>query len=268
MMVVTDLDGTLLNQEKKVGKKEKEWIQQFVHSGNVFGVLTSRNMTDVKKCIPWIFELLNNKVYIGYDEGAHILGPLKSVHSLPQIAETEITKILKRCKEYAKSVTILSDNGKCSIVFRTVDYCLLRFKLFILRANRDNKIHYRNYNGVECWKIKLNLMKKEKVESVYENLKKELPEYTITNNENQIEIMHGRSGKKGALDYICMAENYKCAEVVYLGDEGNDEYCLKVTESYAMGNSPERIKRMAKHVTASNNDGGAYSVFNYIFKGE
>ncbi|HAT4301697.1 HAD-IIB family hydrolase [Clostridium perfringens] len=262
MIVASDLDGTLLDDSKKVGLKEKVWIERYLEDGNIFVVLTSRNYRDTKKCIPWLFELKNNqKVYIGYDEGAHVIGTADFSYSSPQLDLHSIKEILEKCRCVSKSVTIFTNKAIYDVFFSKISLFLAKLKKILKGQSIDKTLHIDKITISRAWKIKLNLLPNLVVDDLYEELIANLEDFSVTNNEDEIEIMHKMSGKKGALQYICGVESQNISNVIYLGDEGNDKFCMEITESYAMGNAPDRIKKIAKHVTKDNNNGGAYEVF-------
>ena len=53
-MIVTDLDGTLLKNDKRISAYTQNVIQQLRNSGILFVVATARPIRAVKDFLPWV----------------------------------------------------------------------------------------------------------------------------------------------------------------------------------------------------------------------
>ena len=266
MIIATDLDGTLLNDDKIVGEQEKEWLLNFLHHGNVLAFLTSRNQADVKKCAPWMFEEAKYKRYIGFDEGAHVLLPDDRIVDMPLLTMSNTCPVIEASRASIEGFTAFFQGGYYNIVFSQIRLAELKFKA-ALKGEKTNR--YLSWNEFikktkeTFWKIKLSVNRTEAF-TLYQRLKTEFPMLCITLNEGRVEIMHGCSGKLGALEFICKTEKFPLYEVIYFGDEGNDLYCIEHTNSYAMGNAIQWVKEAAQHVTDDNNNHGVLNVLKDI----
>ncbi len=266
MIIATDLDGTLLNDEKTIGDQEKTWLLKFLQRGNVLAFLTSRNQADVKKCAPWIFEMDNCKRYIGFDEGARVLQPDNRIVDMPMLKMPDILSIIAASKTSIDGFTAFLHGGHYNVVFSKARLAELKVKAALKRESTSRYLSWEAFQKKteeSFWKIKLSV-NQDKAFSVYSDLRASLPELCITLNEGRVEIMHGASGKLGALEYICGIEGVPLSEVIYFGDEGNDLYCLERTNSYAMGNAAEWIKEAASHVTDDNNHHGVLKILEEL----
>lgn len=262
MIIATDLDGTLLNDEKIVGEQEKEWLLNYLHNGNVLAFLTSRNQADVKKCAPWIFEQVQCKKYIGFDEGARVLLPDDHIVDMPMMTLSNIHPVIEASKASTDGFTAFFQGGHYNIVFSQIRLAELKVKAALKREKVNQYLlwdAFQKKTKEAFWKIKLSV-KQDEAFTLYQRLRTEFPMLCITLNEGRVEIMHGSSGKLGALEYICKVENVPLSEVLYFGDEGNDLYCIERTNSYAMGNAVQWVKDAAQHVTDDNNHHGVLNV--------
>lgn len=266
MIIATDLDGTLLTDEKVVGDQEKVWLLKYLQSGNVLAFLTSRNQVDVKKCAPWIYEQDHCKKYIGFDEGARVLLPDNSIVDMPSMEISDILPIIEASKASIEGFTAFFRDGHYSVVFSRIRLAELKTKAALKREKTNRYLSWDDFQKKTketFWKIKLSVNLNNAC-SLYNSLKNDLPGLCITFNEGRVEIMHGDSGKLGALKYICGIEGIPLSEVIYFGDEGNDLYCIERTNSYAMGNAVEWVKDAAQHITDDNNHHGVLKVLEEL----
>ncbi len=81
-----------------------------------------------------------------------------------------------------------------------------------------------------------------------------------------LDITHPEGTKGHAVRNIAGLMNIDLADVAVIGDMGNDVPMFEVAPlSIAMGQSPDDVKRRAKHVTTSNeNDGWARAIADFI----
>ena len=269
MIIATDLDGTLLDDAKEVGLQEQEWLKSFLHKGNILAFLTSRNIQDVKKCIPWVFNYDGGKRYIGFDEGARILLPDNRIVYMPEISVEQLSTMISAFNDLIDGFTAFDQSGHYDVVLSPKKLAMLKIK-GLLKGERTNRYYILKKfiktikkTNKQFWKIRLALKNKE-VMPAFGYLRQLLPDCCVTLNEGSVEIMHSGSGKLGALKEICSRENIPVSEVLFFGDEGNDYYCMEVTNSYAMGNAPDWIKAVAKHTTETNNRQGVFIILKTL----
>ena len=266
MIIATDLDGTLLDDSKLVGEQEQKWLLDFLSKGNVLAFLTSRNMKDVKTCVPWMLELEGCKRYIGFDEGARLLLPDNRIVEMPKMNISQVIEAIEQIQDQIIGFTVFYDGGHYDIVFSWRKLVVLKLKGFIKREHSGRYLSWKVFKKKKdllFWKIK-PVVSSQKRKPIYEMFRHDLNGYCVTLNEGRIEIMHSESGKLGALKYICRKEKISIHDVFYFGDEGNDLYCMEQTTSYAMGNAPDWIKSVARNTTDDNNHHGVYKILNKL----
>lgn len=253
-VIITDLDGTLLNTEHQISYYTKTVFQQLHRENYLIIVATGRHHLDA---LP-IVETLECPVYLVTSNGARIHSPTK---------------------ELIFSFDINSDSIK-SILDLDIDsaFTTVLFKEKVWQSNKENKklnsfqtvMHYPNeivdFNLLEDLKaIKLLFTHTDHQKLV------ELNNTILQNHSNQfcsafslplcLEFMHKSVDKSVAILKILQIENYTYAEAISFGDGFNDEKMLIAAEKgLIMHNAVESLKTKLPHlevISSNENDGVA-----------
>ena len=112
-------------------------------------------------------------------------------------------------------------------------------------------------SGKPIEKIQVFSGKKEKLESIKNKLEPFDDLELAISTSGYIEITQKDAQKGKALEHLCRYLGIHMEEVMAIGDNENDHSML-VRAGYpiAMGNANEEIKKIAKYVTASNDESG------------
>ena len=106
-------------------------------------------------------------------------------------------------------------------------------------------------------RFKYFLERKKKLESIKNKLEPFDDLELAISTSGYIEITQKDAQKGKALEHLCRYLGIHMEEVMAIGDNENDHSML-VRAGYpiAMGNANEEIKKIAKYVTASNDESG------------
>lgn len=98
-----------------------------------------------------------------------------------------------------------------------------------------------------------------------EEMLRPIPVSAVWSSASSMEITHPDAQKGIALEVLCELLGIDPANVLALGDSGNDESILRRAGfGVAMGNAPDFIKSVADAVTeTSDNDGAALAIMRY-----
>lgn len=251
-VIITDLDGTLLNPDHQISLYTKTVFQQLHKENYLIIVATGRHHLDA---LP-IVETLGCPVYLVTSNGARIHSPTK---------------------ELIFSFDINSDSIK-SILDLDIDsaFTTVLFKEKVWQSNKANKklnsfqtaMHYPNeivdFNLIEDLKsIKLLFTHSDHQKLV------ELNDTILQNHSEQfcsafslpfcLEFMHKSVDKSVAILKILEIENYTYAESISFGDGFNDEGMLIAAgKGLIMHNAVESLKTKLPHleVIATNDADG------------
>lgn len=256
-MVVTDMDGTLLNSNHEVSKLffsqfkklQAKGIKFVAASGRQYHSMVSK-LENIKDDVIFIAE--NGAVIKENDREIditaldtsltthllEIVSKIEGVHFMlcgaekSYFEEKSIT-LLKQLKEYYASYKIVSN-------FNTV---------------KDDIVKIAIYHGISAEQyiypklIHLNKQVKVKV-----------------SGQNWVDINHIDAHKGNALLKVLAHHNITPNEVLVFGDYNNDIEMLSLTDySFAMANAHPNVKKVANYETTSNDDYGVERIIEKLF---
>ncbi|WP_252232084.1 Cof-type HAD-IIB family hydrolase [Clostridium sp. ZBS15] len=281
-LIVSDMDGTLLNSEHKISKENLEAIKKAEEKGVHFAIATGRAYQDVK---PFIEEcdlecqciLMNGAEY--RDENGKILENI-------YIDKEKTKRILEVLKNGRFSVELYTDKGIYTTNTKEEAYqgMIYRVKSF--------DPHLSEEEVLENAKVHSHLLNLKYIENINEflngeiNIAKVIVFYDdidvikklkfdiekieglivassfVTNLEiNNIEAQKGLILSK-TIEKMGISKD----EVIVLGDSFND-YSLftEFPNSFAMANAVPKIKEIARYITDTNdNSGVAKAIYKAI----
>ncbi|TYB87266.1 MAG: HAD family phosphatase [Kosmotoga sp.] len=258
-LVVIDLDGTLLDHNKRISDENIKALKKSVEKGIEISISTGRSYISAKDYI----EELELDIPVVYQNGALIL------HGADK---NEILRAIKLNSNHASSIVLEAkkENVNCVLYrdfFEFPDMYIEKIpdtpyasyyenNHFRIRVC-DNLLDYVGNDGVvevalegPERKIKKVVEKtgvfSEKVSVIKNNTIKDHSFYEFFGPEVQKSI---------GLNYLRKVSGYSKNEVAYIGDNYNDLDVMKEAGfSVAMKNAPEDVKKHADYVTSKTND--------------
>lgn len=273
-LIVSDMDGTLLNEKMKVSETNAKAIKTAMKKGIHFMVATGRGFTEAQ---PLLEEVGINCSFITLN-GAQVYNEEGSVIQNIGIDKQSVHEIVAEIKKrnlYCEMTTsngIYSDNkakrieSVASLLFETNPDTTYKMAVVLAAA----RLEIMNINYVEDYE---QLVHDDSIEvlkiiafsddgrKVLGPLTKELEksgELAITASfVNNIEINNINAQKGIALEAAAKKLNIPLENIMTLGDNFNDVSMLKVAGySFAMENAEEEVKTYARYITTSNNNDG------------
>lgn len=244
-MVLLDLDGTLLNDEKKIGQKDIKTLKKLKSRGIVNVFATGRNLFSANM-------VLTNDLaldYLVFSSGAGILNwKTKEIIYNTNILENEIKKIEKILIEFDVNFSIqfpIPENHKyyyhkanklhIDFEFRNKLYEKFSFKL-------NNSYPYKNASQFIV--ILNNMDEFKKIETKIENLKVVRATSPLDNKSIWLEIFSKEVSKANGGKFICDLYNISQKNTLSIGNDYNDIDLLNWTNfSFVVENSPEILKK-------------------------
>lgn len=254
---ISDLDGTLLNNEKQVTEKSKEILNDLISQGMQFSVATARTSATVENLlkdlninIPVV--LMNGVALYDLEQHRYI--------DVEYIGEEIAYKIIQRLEDAQQGGFIYTiDQGKLKVYY---DKVLNEYETIFYEERKQTKI-FTKQRVVDVNKIIYFVFMdvKEKVEEIA-MLIKDIPgiDYSLYKDNYMegaylLEVYSNRASKSNGvlkLKNICGYE-----EVVCFGDNLNDLSMFKIADySYAMHNAADELKAVATKVIESNEEDG------------
>ncbi|GBU10292.1 pyridoxal phosphate phosphatase [Gammaproteobacteria bacterium] len=265
-LVVTDLDGTLLNDHEEVSQKNIQAFKQLKDRGIHFAVATGRAQVEARYAYEAIdatdyFIGMNGAQIINLKTGAiiddacisagtalHIFNILKTedvffqiysknkVMCTPKAFEKRFGKNIKQeyLERFAKTI-IVSDDIHPALNFSN--------KFFVVLDDHACELRIRE-QLTECQDISI-----------------------VSSSGHYLEIIPHTVHKGIALTSLCQHLNIPLSSVMAIGDSYNDLEMLEAAGlGIAMGNACSALKDIADHSVANNNDSGvAEAIDRFIF---
>ena len=263
ILYISDLDGTLLNQDKEVSKYTNAVINAFIERGGHFSVATARTAASASKILSGVrinvpAVLMNGAVIYDFQQERYIKTEIISTetsHHILDILKTHGTTgfMYSICGEGlityyenldAKALKDFHDERVRKYYKTFEQVCSFKDKL-----GRDSVIYftlideYENLLGVQN-----SLKEHSDVDFI---LYRDIYEEKLWN----LEIFNANASKYNAVMYL--REQGEYSHVVGFGDNYNDIQLSKACdEFYAVSNSVNELKSLATAVIGSNTADG------------
>lgn len=272
-LIVSDMDGTLLNNKMAVSEANQQAIKTAEKLGIKFMVATGRGYTEAVPALDEVgirCPMITVNGGQTYDEHGTLL---ESVG----IDQTRIRHILNFAHEkglYAELVMadgVYSDNKVKRIETMTsllqVTNPDTTFKMALVLAL--SRLELLNINYIEDYEevltenrlaLKVLVYSNEgqpELQPVREEYEKDAELVVTSSFYNNLEINHVQAQKGIALERVAKKMGIPLDRVMAIGDNFNDASMLeKAGVSFAMGNAEEGVKKIAKYETATNTEDG------------
>ncbi|NLU31211.1 MAG: HAD family hydrolase [Clostridiaceae bacterium] len=250
-VIVTDLDGTLLRQDKNISDRTLKAMNEVVNRGFRIIVATARPKRAVRGIIPSKFL----DYYLICYNGAEIYHGEQLIHS-----------------NYLKA-----DAVKDTVRWFMENYPGIRISIEImdrLYANFDVRlmtgwlpeytyVDFNDFDFKPTAKILVDLCGIDDLSRIYGILPDDF-KMVVTDSGTLGQIAHKDVSKMNAIRALSEILGFKCTDVIAFGDDYNDlDMIRECGMGIAMGNAPEEVKKAAKRVTDTNdNDGVAMELEN------
>ncbi|MCR1898695.1 Cof-type HAD-IIB family hydrolase [Irregularibacter muris] len=260
-LVGTDMDGTLLDDEKIVSNKTMEVLKKMGERGIHLALITGRihysPKAYAKKLNLKASIIGNNGAYIEYEDGTI---------DIVEIDKKLVMETLSHVEELGLDYNFVTTE-------KLYYYPMARKHTYYYGDNemirQSHLVHYeiiKSYKEIE--KIKEPILKIHVFHNDFkklEELTKTMPhkdQYDITSSgEDLIEFCHKDASKGNALKSIANYYNISMEEVVAIGDAGNDMSMIQEAGlGIAMGNAMDILKEKADYITGSNQEHGVAQV--------
>lgn len=255
-MVVSDMDGTLLNSKHEVSDMFFEQFQELRKRGIYFVAASGRQYHSILNKL----KAIEDDIFIIAENGALVKDKEKELLITP-IQDGLKEDLLSRIEGINGAHAMLC--GKYTSYF---DGKSLPF-LDLLKEYYSSYEMHENFSSVTDEILKI---------AVYHDTStKDFVYPEMIDFENQIKVKvsgpkwldlnHINANKGYALNQLMQHLGIQKNEVLAFGDYYNDLEMLNLVDySFAMGNAQEQVKEVAKYLTLSNNDFGVESVLEKL----
>lgn len=256
-MIATDLDGTLFRNDKTFNEEFYDIFDKLNDKDIKFVIATGNQYPLVRDK----FHRIKDDIVYVVENGNKIVYKNQTLHT------TTLTKI---DKEYI--LDILLSYHDIMILYCGVEHTYIHSRF---KKNEDFiKTYYKEYIFIDDFKdIKEDIMKFSMADfkgnpSIYvEQIKDKLPNHLqiVTTGHHWFDIFNKNVNKGTAMKYLQEYFQIDKLECMAFGDQMNDyDLLLSCEESYAMANSIDELKHIAKHVAKSNQEDGVIEVLKTL----
>ena len=241
-VVISDLDGTLLNQDHKISDYTKAVFQELHHQNYLIIVATGRHHLDAMP----IINTLGFPVYLVTSNGARIHSPQKELLFSVDINSKSIQSILSLKIDPDITTVLFKEN-----VWQTNKH---NEKLNSFQTELNYLPELVDFNTIEDFSAIKIFFTHESHAKLLELRDQILMHHsTLFSHAFSLplclEFMDKSVDKSVAIAKILEKENLEFHESISFGDGYNDENMLKATaRGLVMGNAPDSLKEKLSHL--------------------
>ncbi|MFD2101802.1 HAD family hydrolase [Flagellimonas iocasae] len=255
-MVVTDMDGTLLNSNHEVSPRFFEIFEELKKKDIIFVAASGRQYNSMVDKL----EAIKNDIIVIAENGA-LIKKQEDVLLTTPITQQEVGRILDVVKPLKDVHPVLC--GQYNAYANDSSDAFLT----MLREYYSEFDIVKDQMSVETEVLKIAIYHFEdsekfiypSVQHLEDNLKVKV------SGANWVDVSHKNAHKGYALQKVM--DQYKIAanEVMVFGDYNNDLEMMELSNySFAMANAHPNVKKVAKYETVSNNDFGVERVLEKL----
>ena len=281
-LIASDMDGTLLNDDHKISKNNLEAIKKAQEMGIDFTIVTGREYGAVKSYL----EENDLRCECILNNGAEYRDVDGNIIESIYINKNTVKIILDKITEKNLFIQLITTNGVYVTNKESDKKAIIdRYKVFnpnmsddevynfVIEFNKMRNIKFID-NAYDILDMDTNVLKIitfdndiELIAKLKENIKKSTNDAAVVSTfSNDIEISHIEAQKGLILAKVIEKKGLDKSEVIVLGDSFNDYSMFTEFEnSFAMENAIPEVKKIAKHITDSNNnDGVAKAIYKAL----
>ena len=257
-LIATDLDGTLLNNNKEISKFNQEILKTLINDYNVQLILSSGRPYEGVKSYN---KLLENNNYSIIFNGASIVDNNGNVIYKQTVEENDAKTIIKLSEKYDVCVHVY-DNGK--YIVSKEDFPI---KSYVQKEQTIAPIIGLEHIETYRFDKMLILGKRDILNELYKEISENTDVHSSFSGDLSLEITSKIGNKGKSLEWICHNKGINPNNIIAFGDNFNDIEMIEYAGiGVAMDNSEEIVKQKANYTTLSNEDDGVGKFLKDIFE--
>ncbi len=253
-LVVFDVDGTLIDDNKNLSQKTISVLRELQHRGVAISLATGKTFPSVEDLV----SALDIQVPIILSNGSLIQRPNREMIFCEFLSPDVVSELLA-----------VSDNCCVDLVLYTADHIYAKKETFNIDQMKD--IYKERIEAIGAWAsikdclsqiCKVIFVNRQNIPLI-NRLKMDLQARLAgrvnfcTPTQNSIEILPSGISKRTGLIHLTEALHVSMHEVMVFGDQLNDIDIMEYAGiGIAVGNAADKVKAIADYVVASNNEDG------------
>lgn len=256
-LVVSDMDGTLLNENHEVSERFYKQFKALQKRNIHFVAASGRQYQSIQQKL---YDIKDDISIIGENGG--IMQHANETKVLLKLSKTDVAACIEVLRKIDDCYIVLC--GRKAAYIETSDDKFIE----ILKNYYSEVMPVENLLQVKDDDfLKIAVFHFESSESyIYPHVKAFENKYqVIVSGQNWLDISHIEANKAYALKILQKDLGLTSKETLVFGDFNNDIEMLKLADySYAMANAHPNVKKQAKHQTKSNNEEGVEHVLDEL----
>lgn len=260
-LIVSDFDGTLLNDKHEIPLEVEQAIKEYVFDGGTFAVCTGRML---KSILPRVRSIGLKGIVVGYQ--GSIIAEIESgkILKMSGFSTADATCIAQTIENQGydmqvycndKLYTTLADDNEMLNIYESITGIKAE-QIYDKDGNKCEASKFICQNNILPQKFTCLINKFER-KNVYNVLSGLLGEkFDVTCSADVLVEVSPKNDNKGeALKFIADYYNIPIENTVAIGDQLNDLSMIKVAGvGVAVGNAVEELKQAANFVATTNNN--------------
>lgn len=264
-IVLSDLDGTLLRNDKTLSNINLEAIKSLRQKNIKFAIASGRPLGSVLHQLNG-WKLENSVDYIIHTNGyGYYDYSNKKNYTFDGMKSEWCAQIIDHYKHF--NVVFLEYDGY-HIFTTDINKTVNRVKSYDLLTPQIVDLNFFSCNDFPKLVITGEKNTIDKIEVYYSSHHSNSSFHGFRSASDIFEFTNSKTSKFSAIQKLCLDTNIPLDCVLVFGDEENDRIMLtNIYHSVAMENASESIKKIAKYETLSNeNNGFSHFINNNILK--
>ncbi|WP_392486226.1 Cof-type HAD-IIB family hydrolase [Haloimpatiens sp. FM7315] len=287
-LLVLDMDGTLLNNKKKISQINKNALKAASNKGIKIAICTGRLIEGITNYLEEL-NMVSPNNYCITNSGALIqnTNQTKTI-KCNSLSLDDLNYINDLCDDYNITYNIFSKNSILSpkesafnsldsaannvplkiIEHKNIKENTLMTKFTLINEDKSIKENLKNaFHSIKFNSSKLISNKNYNI-NLFDNTtylpKKLFEEYTVLKTSPfTLEVLNKNSNKGEGVKSLAENLNIKREKIICIGDSGNDIHMIKYAGlGVAMGNAFPEVKEIADYITLTNEENGVAHVIN------
>ena len=263
-LIALDIDGTLVNDEKKITERTKSAIKAARERGVTVVLATGRPIDGIIRYLEELDMLGENDYVLSYNGGLVLKTKSREVVSKTVLTGADLHYLHNLSKELGVNIHAFSEVHGL-ITPKNSKYTEVEANINGIR------IAINDYSDIEDDHSIIKVMmidEPEVLQKAIDNLPKEVYEkYTVVRSAPFfLEFLNKKVNKGTGVELLAKHLNIKQEEIMTFGDAGNDlDMIVYAGMGVAMANAFDEVKEAANYITDSNeNDGVAKAIEKFV----
>lgn len=246
-LLVSDMDGTLIDNEGKISEKNIKAINSFVEQGGIFTIATGRMLESAKRYLHLID--INIPVILYNGTKIHDYNKEETIYEL--FLEDEIKSIITNVKQNDASLGI---EIYCEENVYIFNHCRFTRRFAPTRSDVHFNIPESLWN--KNWTKILILGEEDQIDRLEEVFISTFGQVNLVRSgENYLELLPLGTSKGYALERLCKMLNIDISKTISVGDNMNDYEMLKRSGyGFCVANGNRKLLNDIKYKCSSNDE--------------